>query len=84
MAKKRIVKPTPRAKESDSMTWKDALDPKLIEQLKATKKALESEQEEKRQEQEKKKNEERRLKEKNKSFEELLNESPLNWKSFKS
>jgi gentisate 1,2-dioxygenase len=83
MAKKRVNN-EPKAKESDTMTWKDALDPKLIEKLKATKKALETEQQEKRQEEEKKRIEERRLKEKNKSFEELLNESPLNWKSFKS
>ena len=44
---------------------------------------MQNQDEQKRVAEEERKREERRLKEKNKSFEELLNESNFNWKEFK-
>lgn len=64
-------------------TLGDLLDRNLVHELKEKKKELENLDEKKRLAEEAKKREERRLKEKNKSFEELLNESDFNWKDFK-
>ena len=57
--------------------------PATLGELKEKKKELENQEAQKIQAQEEKKRKERRLKEKNKSFEELLNESEFNWKDFK-
>jgi FtsZ-binding cell division protein ZapB len=72
---KRIVEKT--------ATLGDLLNKDLVNELKEKKKELEHQEAQKIQAQEEKKREERRLKEKNKSFEELLNESDVNWKDFK-
>ncbi len=64
-------------------TLKDALDEELIQKLKETKKDLEELERKKKEEEEARKREERRRREKNKSFEELLNESNLDWRQFK-
>ena len=64
-------------------TLGDLLNPDLVNELKQRKKAMENQEEQKRVAAEERKREERRLKEKNKSFEELLNESTVNWKDFK-
>jgi FtsZ-binding cell division protein ZapB len=72
--KKVIEKPT---------TLGDLLNTDLVNELKEKKKELENQEAQKQKAQEEKKREEHRLKEKNKSFEELLNESEFNWKDFK-
>ena len=64
-------------------TLGDLLDAKLVHELKEKKKELQNQDDQKRLAEEERKREERRLKEKNKSFEELLNESNFNWKEFK-
>ncbi|MBM7604514.1 coenzyme F420-reducing hydrogenase beta subunit [Metabacillus crassostreae] len=72
-----------KQKDDKNVSVSDHLNSDLLEQLKAVKKGLTKEQEEKEAELEKKKIEERKQKEKNKSFEELLNESSLSWKEYK-
>lgn len=55
----------------------------LMKQLKEKQRELKAEEERRQKEEEQRKREERRQREKNKSFEELLSESNLNWKEFK-
>lgn len=55
----------------------------LMAKLKDAKHQLKIAEDKKIEEEEQRKKEERRLREKNKSFEELLGESNLNWKEFK-
>lgn len=66
-----------------SATLGDLLNAELVKELKEKKKELATAEEQKKKAEEERKREERRLKEKNKSFEELLNESDFNWKDFK-
>ncbi|TYR82515.1 DUF3886 domain-containing protein [Priestia megaterium] len=67
----------------DQVSIKDQLNSDLVKQLQQKKQFL-AEREEKRQEEERKEKERiRKEKEKNKSFEQLLNESELNWDEFK-
>ncbi|APH04522.1 YqkE family protein [Bacillus weihaiensis] len=77
------MKKQTKKKDDQNVSVSDHLNKALVEQLKAVKKDLAIEQEEKAVELEKKKREERKQREKNKSFEELLNESSLSWKEFK-
>jgi hypothetical protein len=70
-------------KEETAVTLKDMINPELIKQLKEQQDQLKAAEERKKEAEEQRKREERRLKEKNKSFEELLNESGMNWKEFK-
>jgi septal ring factor EnvC (AmiA/AmiB activator) len=70
-------------KEDTAVTLKDMINPELLKQLKNQQEELKAIEEQKREEEEQRKREERRLKEKNKSFEDLLNESGMNWKEFK-
>ncbi len=70
-------------KEDTAVTLKDLINPDLMKQLKEQQDQLKAEEDRIKAEEEQKKREERRLKEKNKSFEELLNESGMNWKEFK-
>ncbi|MBO0960856.1 YqkE family protein [Neobacillus sp. MM2021_6] len=70
-------------KEDSAVTLKDLIDPNLMKQLKEQQDHLKAEEEKRKAADEERKREERRLKEKNKSFEELLNESGMNWKEFK-
>ncbi|OIK09479.1 hypothetical protein BIV60_23760 [Bacillus sp. MUM 116] len=70
-------------KDESVVTLKDMMDPNFLKQLKEQQEQLKIEEENRKAEEEFKKREERRLKEKNKSFEELLNESGMNWKDFK-
>jgi 3'-phosphoadenosine 5'-phosphosulfate (PAPS) 3'-phosphatase len=81
MKKKR--QPTQQKKDDKPVTLGDMLNQDLMDQLKAAKKQLKDEEVKKAEEEEKRKKEERRLKEKNKSFEELLQDSDLNWKEYK-
>ena len=73
----------PKKQEEKAVTLGDMLNEDLIKKLKNTKQQLKAAEEHKKEEEEQKKREERRLKEKNKSFEELFNESSMNWKDFK-
>jgi hypothetical protein len=70
-------------KDDSAVTLKDLMNPELIKQLKEQQNQLKDEENRRKEEEEQKKREERRLKEKNKSFEDLLNESGMNWKEFK-
>jgi DNA-binding protein H-NS len=67
----------------NGITLKDMIEDTNIEQLKQLQKTLTLEIERKKQEQLEREREERKKREKNKTFEELLNESDLNWKDFK-
>lgn len=72
------------SKNDDSaVTLGDRIDRDLFQQLKEKQQELKQAQEARIAAEEQKKREERRLKEKNKSFEELLNESHLHWEEFK-
>ncbi|PWW30443.1 uncharacterized protein DUF3886 [Cytobacillus oceanisediminis] len=65
------------------ITLGDMLNQDLMKQLKGKKQELKEAEDRQKEEEERKKIEERRLREKNKSFEEMLGESNLNWKEFK-
>ncbi|WML47631.1 YqkE family protein [Neobacillus sp. PS3-34] len=82
MKKQRKQQPAPK-KDDSAVTLGDLINQDLIKQLKEKKHELKAAEERKMEEEEQKKREERRLREKNKSFEDLLNESPMNWKEFK-
>ncbi|QGQ47112.1 YqkE family protein [Metabacillus sediminilitoris] len=77
------MKKTNKKKDDQAVSVSDHLNSGLLEQLKAVKKGLAKEQEEKEAALERERIEERKKREKNKSFEELLNESPLSWKDYK-
>ncbi|KMY54678.1 MULTISPECIES: YqkE family protein [Bacillaceae] len=81
MKKKKQASSNEKAQEQ--LTLKDTLNAGILEQLKEKQKKLKMEEEEKKAAAEKQKREERRQREKNKSFEELLNESHMDWKRFK-
>lgn len=70
-------------KKEEKVSLKDQLEEDVYSKLKSMKDQLvQTEQKQKAEEAERKK-EEKRLKEKNKSFEELFEESNQNWKEFK-
>lgn len=79
----RKQQPRRNKKEDGPVTLKDTLGTDLLEKLKQTKNQLEQQEEKKKQEELKRRQEERKRAEKNKSFEELLNESDLDWKKYK-
>ena len=70
-------------KDDAAITLGDWMDQDLVKLLKEKQQELKAAEEKRKEEEEKRKREERRLKEKNKSFEELLHESDMNWKDFK-
>lgn len=81
MKKKQPV--TKPKKEEAAVTLKDLIHPDLVKQLKAQQENLKLAEEKRKEEEEKRKREERRLREKNKSFEELLQDSEMDWRKFK-
>jgi HD-like signal output (HDOD) protein len=82
--KKRQQHAKPKAKKDEgAVTLGDLLNQDLIKKLKDQQSELKAAEEKKQQEEEARKREERRLKEKNKTFEELLNESSTDWRKFK-
>lgn len=81
MKKKR--QPSQVKKDDKPMTLGDLINQDIMEQLKGKKQELKAVEDKQREEEEQRRREERRLREKNKSFEELLSESDLNWKEFK-
>ncbi|WP_237664397.1 YqkE family protein [Sutcliffiella horikoshii] len=84
MKKKQKKNHSPAAtKREEKVSVKDQLERDVFSKLKSMKdKLVQSEQQQKEQEAARIK-EEKRLKEKNKSFEELFEESNQNWKEFK-
>lgn len=74
---------TGKQQEKEQVTLKDFMNPELIQKFKHTKQALLEEEQVKKEEEGKRLKEEARLREKNKSFEELLNDSNLKWNDFK-
>ncbi|PKG21879.1 YqkE family protein [Niallia nealsonii] len=70
-------------KQDKPVTLGDLLNEQLTKQLKDVKQDLKAKEEAELKVEEEKRKEEKRLREKNKSFEELLNENPLNWKEYK-
>ncbi|ADE71414.1 MULTISPECIES: YqkE family protein [Priestia] len=70
-------------KQNDQLSIKDQLNDSLLKQLQAKKQALSLKEEEQKKTERKEAARIRKEKEKNKSFEELLNESDLNWSEFK-
>ena len=70
-------------KDDAPVTLGDMLNSDLINQLKNKQQELKAEELRKKEAEEKRLREERKRREKNKSFEELLNESSMNWKDFK-
>jgi len=84
MKKKSNPKNQSKSKKDDAaVTLKDMINPDLIKQLKEQQEQLKAAETRQKEEEEERKRKERKLKEKNKSFEELLNESGMNWKEFK-
>ncbi|MDP4083787.1 MAG: YqkE family protein [Bacillota bacterium] len=72
------------SKDDSTLRLGDRINQDLLKQLKEKQQEIKAEEEKKKEAEEQRKREERRLKEKNKSFEELLNESSMNWKEFKN
>ncbi|MFP7733033.1 YqkE family protein [Priestia aryabhattai] len=70
-------------KQSEQLSIKDQLNDSLLKQLQAKKQALSLKEEERKELERKEAARIRKEKEKNKSFEELLNESDMNWSEFK-
>ncbi|MCM3215467.1 YqkE family protein [Niallia taxi] len=81
--KKKQNRQTKKETSDKPVTLGDMLNEQLAKQLKDKKQELKAEEEERLKAEEARKKEERRQKEKNKSFEELLNDTPMNWKEFK-
>ncbi|MBB3906734.1 chromatin segregation and condensation protein Rec8/ScpA/Scc1 (kleisin family) [Anoxybacillus rupiensis] len=69
--------------QDEAITLQDRLHVDLYEQLRAKKKSLEEVEQRKKEEEEAQRREEKRQREKQKTFEELLNESNLDWRRFK-
>ncbi|MCH1624835.1 YqkE family protein [Fredinandcohnia quinoae] len=82
MAKKK-QKPTAKKVQDDKLSLGDLLNEDILMKLKNTKDELKAVEQRKQEEELERQREERRLREKNKSFEELLGESNLNWSDFK-
>lgn len=77
-------RPRPKARKDDAtVTLGDMINQDLFRQLKDKQLELKVAEEKRKEKEELRKREERKLKEKNKSFEELLNESGINWREFK-
>jgi Protein of unknown function (DUF3886) len=72
-----------KKKQEAELTLKNSINADLFDQLKNKKKELEKVEEAQKAEEQKRKAEERKQREKNKSFEELLNESDMNWQNYK-
>ncbi|MGV3464312.1 MAG: YqkE family protein [Heyndrickxia sp.] len=74
---------TKKEKLDERLTLGDSLNQDILLKLKQTQQQLKQEEENQKLYEEEQKRIERRQKEKNKSFEELLNEHPMDWKRFK-
>jgi hypothetical protein len=83
MKKKQKQQKRPSSKNNDELTLKDTLQSDMFQALKDKKKELEKVEDKRKEEEAERKREEARQREKNKSFEELLGESSMDWKEFK-
>ncbi|WP_421379395.1 DUF3886 domain-containing protein [Bacillus salacetis] len=83
MKKKQRQQKRPSSKNNDELTLKDTLQSDVFQALKDKKKELEKAESIRQEEEAERKREEARQREKNKSFEELLGETNMNWKDFK-
>ncbi|MBM7577496.1 YqkE family protein [Jeotgalibacillus terrae] len=72
-----------KVKNDKDAVLKDALNEQTLEKLKMLKQQTAAAEEDRRKAELARKAEEKRLREKNKSFEELLNESDLDWTNYK-
>ncbi|MEI2665125.1 YqkE family protein [Rossellomorea sp. LJF3] len=72
-----------KKKQEAELTLKNSINGDIFEQLKQKKAELEKVESVKKEEDRLRKIEEKKQREKNKSFEELLNESNMNWKNYK-
>jgi phage protein D len=70
-------------KDDDKLLLKERLNADLFEKLKEKQRILLENEQRTKEEEVARKREEARLREKNKSFEELLNESTMDWKKHK-
>lgn len=77
------VKQNKKKTMDDKLTLQDTLNQNILLKLKQTQLDLKNEEEKQKILAEERKREERRNREKNKSFEELLDESTMDWKKFK-
>jgi hypothetical protein len=69
--------------EEDFLVVKDRLNDELLMKLKEKKEELMRQEQRRKEEEEARRREEQRKREKQKTFEELLNESNLDWRNFK-
>ncbi|WP_062356105.1 YqkE family protein [Bacillus kwashiorkori] len=83
MSRKQVHKKQQKNIDEGKVTLKDLLDVELMKQLQEKKQEMKTVEEEKKRREEEKKSAERKRREKNKSFEELLDESNLDWTKFK-
>lgn len=83
MAKKKQQKPSKKTEKNEKLSLGDLLNDEVLSKLKDTKSQLKAEELRKQEEEIERQREERRLREKNKSFEELFNESNLKWSDYK-
>lgn len=83
MAKAKQKQQNKKNASEDKLTLQDALNQEILLKLKQAQKDLKMEEENQKLSEEKRKKEEKRQREKNKSFEELLNESSMDWKKYK-
>ncbi|CAM3070273.1 YqkE family protein [Filibacter tadaridae] len=74
MAKKRNQQPQPKKKENDNLTVSDSLGDDILAKLKEAKKELSNAEQSKEEARQAQIRHERKEREKNKTFEELLNE----------
>lgn len=72
-----------KRKDDGSITLGDMLNEQMMKKLKNKKKDLTAQEKDQQEAEEERKRKERIEREKNKSFEELLSESELDWKDFK-
>lgn len=77
------VKQNKKKTMDDKLTLQDTLNQDILLKLKQAQLDLKNEEEKQKILAEERKREERRNREKNKSFEELLDESTMDWKKFK-
>ncbi|MGG3924561.1 YqkE family protein [Metabacillus fastidiosus] len=77
------MKHSKKKKDDSTVQLEDHLESDLLKQLKTVKSNLTKQQEEKEEALRQQKIKERKEREKNKSFEDLLNESSLNWEEYK-
>lgn len=77
------VKQNKKKTMDDKLTLQDTLNQDILLKLKQAQLDLKNEEEKQKILAEERKREERRNREKNKSFEELLDESTMDWKNFK-